>query len=125
MSKSEEEVSVRSRESGDSLQTMGDMESTESEAQRRRAACAWARSERALGAEQERIQAGAVAQSMESHGMDSLWRVINVIEGGQGTRKEAKQVRDRVIATIEERWKAGELKEPLPQGAKGVAGVHT
>ena len=48
MSKNREEASVRSRESVDSLQTMGDAESTGSEAQRRRTACAWARSERAL-----------------------------------------------------------------------------
>ena len=47
MSKNEEEVSVRSRESVDSLKTMGDTESTESEAQRRKTVCAWARSERA------------------------------------------------------------------------------
>ena len=45
-----------------------------------------------------------MAQSMEGDGMDSLWRVMNVIEGGQGTREEAKEVRDRVIATVEERW---------------------
>ena len=92
---------------------------TKSEAQRRRAACAWARSERALIAEQERNQAGVVAQSMEGDGMDSLWREMNVIEGGQGTRKKAKEVRDRVIATVKERWKAGELQEPLPPGEKG------
>ena len=60
-----------------------------------------------------------MAHSMEGDGMDSLWRVMNVIEGGQGTRDEAKEVRDRVIATVEERRKAGKLKEPLPPGEKG------
>ena len=35
-----------------------------------------------------------------------------MIKGGQGTREEAKEVRDRVVATVEERWKAGELQEP-------------
>ena len=48
-----------------------------------------------------------MAQSMEGDGMDSLWRVMNVIEGGQGSREKAKEVRDRVVATGEERWKAG------------------
>ena len=119
MSKSGEEVSVRSRESVDSLQTMEDTESTETGAQQRRAACAWTRSQRPLGAERLLIQAAVVAQSMEGHCMNSLWRVQNVIEGGQGTREEAKGVRDRVIATVEQRWKAGELKEPLPLGEKG------
>ena len=28
-------------------------------------------------------------------------------------------MRDRVVATVEERWKAGELKEPLPPGETG------
>ena len=50
---------------------------------------------------------------------------MNVIEGGQRTREEAKEVRDRVSATVEERWSAGELKEPLPPGKTGMAGVHT
>ena len=54
MSKNEKEVSVRRGESVDSLQTMGDTESTESEAQRRRSGCASARSERALDGERER-----------------------------------------------------------------------
>ena len=78
MSKKEEEVSVRSRESVDNLKTMRDTESTESGAQRRRTACAWARGERALDGERERIQARVVAQSMEGEGMDSLWRAMNV-----------------------------------------------
>ena len=42
MSVTEEEASVRSRESVDSLPTMGDAESTGNEAQRRRTVCAWA-----------------------------------------------------------------------------------
>ena len=41
MSKNQEEASVRSRESVDSLQTMRDAKSTGSEAQPRRTACAW------------------------------------------------------------------------------------
>ena len=110
---------VRSRESVDSVKTMKDMESTENEAQRRRTACAWARSERVLEGERERIQAGVLAQSMEGDGMDFLWRVMNVIEGGHGTREEGEKLRRRVIAIVEERWKAGELKDPLPPGETG------
>ena len=72
MSKNEEEVSMRSRESVDSLRTMGDAESTESETQQRRTACAWAQSERALGGERQRIHAGVLTQGMEGDGMDSL-----------------------------------------------------
>ena len=109
-------ASVRSRESVDSLQTMGDAENTGSEAQRRRTACAWAWSERALNGERERIHAGVVTQSMEGDGMDSLWRAMNVINGGQGTSEEAKEVRDKVVAAVEERWIAGWMQEPLPPG---------
>ena len=100
----------------DSLQTMGDTESTGSEAQRRRTACAWARSERALDGEQERIHAGVVTQSMEGNRIDSLWRAMNVIDGGQGRCEEAKELRDKVVAAVEERWKAGGMQEPLPPG---------
>ena len=116
MSKNEEEASVRSRESVHTLQTMGDAESTGSEAQRRPTACGLARSERALDEERERIHAGVVTQNMEGDGMDSLWRAMNVIEGGQGTSEEAKEVREKVVPAVEERWKAGEMQEPLPQG---------
>ena len=77
-----------------------------------------------VGRGSERIQAGVLAQSMEGDGMDSLWRAMNVMEGGQGTRDDAKEGRDKVVATVKERWKAGELQEPLPPG-NGVAGVHT
>ena len=116
MTKDKEKVSVRSKESVDSLKTMGDTENTESEGQRRGTACAWAQSERAFDREQERIQAGVVAQSMEGDVMDFLWRAMNVIQGGQGTREDAKRVRDKVFATVAERWKAGELQKPLPPG---------
>ena len=64
MSVTEEEASVRSRESVDDLPTMRDAESTGSETQRRRTACAWTRSERALEGEQDRIHAGVVTQSV-------------------------------------------------------------
>ena len=60
-----------------------------------------------------------MAQSIEGDEMDSLWRVMNVIEGGQGTREQAKLVRDKVVATVEERWKAVKLQEPLPPGETG------
>ena len=116
MSKNGEEASVRSRESIDSLQTMGDEEGTRNEAQRRQTACAWARSERALDRERERIHAGVVTQSAEGHGMESLGRAMNVIEGGQGTSEEAQEVPEKVVAAVEERWKAGAMQEPLPQG---------
>ena len=119
MSVTEEEASVRSREPVDSLPTMGDAESTGSEAQRRRTACAWARSERALDSERERIHAGVVTQSMEGDRMDSLWRAMNVIEGGQGTSAEAKEVREKVVAAVEPSRQAGEMQEPLPQGEAG------
>ena len=112
MFKNEEEASVRSRESVDSLQTIGDAESTGSEAQRRR-------SERAFHGERERIHAGVVTQSMEGEGMHSLWTAMNVIERGQGPREEAKEVRDKVVATVEERWKAGELQAPLQPREQG------
>ena len=107
MSVTEEEASVRSRESVDDLPTMRDAESAWSETQRRRTACAWARSERALERERERIPAGVVTQSMEGDGMDSLWRAMNVIKGGQGTSAEAKGVREKVVTAVEERWQAG------------------
>ena len=97
MSMNEEEVSVRGRESVGCQKMMTEAVSTESEAQRRRTACAWAQGEPVLEGEGERIQEGVVAQSVEVDGMDSLWRVKNVIEGGQGTREEAKEVRDRVV----------------------------
>ena len=61
-----------SRQPVDSLQTMADAESTRSEAQRRRTACASARSERALDGERDRMRAGVVTQSMEGDVMDSL-----------------------------------------------------
>ena len=73
MSKNEEEVSVRSRESVDSLRKMGDAESTKSETQQRRTVCAWARSEQALDSERERIHPVVVTQGMAGSGMDSLW----------------------------------------------------
>ena len=72
MSMNEEEVSVRSRESVDSQRRMGDTVGTESEAQSRKTACAWAQSKRALKGERERIEAGVVAKSMEGDGMYSL-----------------------------------------------------
>ena len=51
--------------------------------------------------------------------MDSLWRAMNVIEGGQGTREEAKEVRDKVVTAVEERWRTGELQESLRPGETG------
>ena len=51
--------------------------------------------------------------------MDSLWRGMSVIEGGQGTRAEAKEMRERVVTAVEERLQAGEMQEPLPQGETG------
>ena len=51
--------------------------------------------------------------------MDSLWRAMSVIEGGQGTSAEAKEVRERVVTAVEESLQAGEMQEPLPQGETG------
>ena len=51
--------------------------------------------------------------------MDSLWRAMSVIEGGQGTFEEAKEVRERVVTAVEERLQAGGMQEPLPQGETG------
>ena len=48
--------------------------------------------------------------------MDSLWRAMKVIEGGQGTSAAAKGVREKVGTAVEERWQAREMQEPLPQG---------
>ena len=106
----EEEASERSRES---------MESARSETRKRRTACTWTGSERAFEGEQDRIHAGVVTQAMEGDGVDSLWRAMSVIEGGQGTSAEAKEVRARVVTAVEERSQAGEMQEPLPQGETG------
>ena len=105
-----EEASERSRES---------MESARSETRKRRTACAWTGSERAFEGEQDRIHAGVVTQGMEGDGVDSLWRAMCVIEGGQGTFAEAKEVRARVVTVVEERLQAEEMQEPLPQGETG------
>ena len=122
MSVTEEEASVRSRESVDGLPTMRDAERAGSETQKKQTACAWTRSERALEGEQERIHAWVLTQRMEGIGMDSLWRAMNVIEGGHGTSAEAKGVREKVVTAVEERWQAGEMQEPLPQGETGWQG---
>ena len=106
----EEEANERSRES---------MGSARSETRKRRAACAWTGSERTFEGEQDRIHAGVVTQGMEGDGVDSLWRAMSVIEGGQGTNEEAKEVRARVVAAVEERLQAGVMQEPLPQGETG------
>ena len=103
MSTNENEASVRSRESFGSQMTVSDTVSAEGEAQRRKTACEWGQGEQASEGARERSRAGVVAQSMKGDEMDSLWRVMNVIEGGQGTQEEAKKVRDRVFATVEER----------------------
>ena len=97
----EEEASERSRES---------VESARSETQIRRTACAWTRSGKALEGEQERIHAGVVTQGMEGDGVDSLWRAMSVIEGGQGPSAEAKEMRERVVTAVEERLQAGEMQ---------------
>ena len=44
---------------------------------------------------------------------------MSVFEGGQGTSAEAKEVRARVVAAVEERLQAGVMQEPLPQGETG------
>ena len=103
MSTNEDEATVQSSESVGSQMTMSDNVSTGGEAQRRKTACAWAQGEQAFEGGRERIGAGVVAPSTEGDGMDLLWRVINVIEGGQGSQEEAKKARDRVVATVEER----------------------
>ena len=103
----EEEASERCRES---------VESARSGTPERRTACAWTRSERTFEGGQDRIHAGVVTQGMEGDGVDSLWRAMSVIEGGQGTSAEAKQMRERVVTAVEERLQAGEMQEPLPQG---------
>ena len=72
-----------------------------------------------LDGERERIHAGVVTQSMEGDGMDSLWRAMNVIKGGQGTSAEAKELREKVVTAVEERWQSREMQEPLPQGEAG------
>ena len=82
-------------------------------------ACAWTRSERAFEGEQDQIHAGVVTQGMEGDGVDSLWRAMGVIEGGQGTSAGAKEVRAGVVTAAEERLQAGEMQEPLPQGGTG------
>ena len=106
----EKEASKRSRES---------MESARSETRKRKAACAWSGSERTFEGERDRIHVGVMTQGMEGDGVDSLWGAMSVIGGGQGTNEEAKEVRARVVAAVEERLQAGVLQEPLPQGETG------
>ena len=100
----EEEARERSRES---------VERAGSETQKRRTACAWTGSERAFEGEQDRIHAVVVTQGMEGDGVDFLWRAMGVIQGGQGTGAEAKEVRERVVTAVDERLQAGEMHEPL------------
>ena len=57
-----------------------------------------------------------MTQGMEGDGTDSLWRAMKVIDRGEGTSEEAREVRDKVVAAVEERWKAGGMQEPPPQG---------
>ena len=95
------------------------MESARSETRKRRTACAWIGSERAFEGEQDRIHAGVVTQGMEADGVDFLWRAMSVIEGGQGTSAEAKEVRARVVTAVEEGLQAEVMQEPLPQGETG------
>ena len=47
---------------------------------------------------------------------------MSVVEGGQGTNEEAKEVRARVVAAVEERLQTGVMQEPLPQGETGWKG---
>ena len=51
-----------------------------------------------------------VAQSVENRGMDSLWRVLGVMEGRQDCQEEAKKVRERVETSVDKRWQAGQLE---------------
>ena len=51
--------------------------------------------------------------------MDSLCRAMNVIQEGQGTSAEVKDVQEKVVTAVEERWQAGEMQEPLQQGETG------
>ena len=44
---------------------------------------------------------------------------MSVIEGGESTSAEAKEVREKVVTAVEERLRAGEMQEPLPQGETG------
>ena len=125
MSTKKDEARVQSRESVCSQLTMSDTVSAEGEVhetQRRKTAGARARGEGAMEGARERISAGVVAQSMEDDGMECLWRVLSVIEAGQGSGEEAKKVRDRVIATVEGRSKPGALKKQLPPWETGWQG---
>ena len=110
MNVTEEEASVRSRES---------VESAVNETQIRRTACAWTRSERAFQGKQDRFHEGVVTQSMEGDGMELLWRAMSVIEGGQGTSAEAKEVQEKIVTAVQERLQAGEMQQPLPRGGTG------
>ena len=65
---------------------------------------------------QKRSSARVVAQSMQGDGIYSLWVVLILIDGGQDSQEEAKKVRDRAVATVEESWKAGNLEEQLLPG---------
>ena len=56
--------------------------------------------------------------------MDSLWRAMSVVEGGQGTNEEAKEVRARVVAAVEERLQRGYAGAPAA-GGDGMEGVGT
>ena len=61
---------------------------------------------------------------MEGDGADSLWRAMSVIEGGQGTSAEAKEMPERIVTAVDDRLQAGEMQEPLTQGETGWQGMY-
>ena len=95
MSTKEDEASVGGRETVCSQLTMRDTLSAEGEevgeAHQIKTACAWAQREQALEGARERISAGVLVQTMEGDGMDSLWRVLSVIEGATVTRRRRRR----------------------------------
>ena len=124
LNKKNDEASEWSRESVCSQLTMSDTVGAKGdvEAQRRETACASAQREQTIEGARDRISAGVVEQSVEGNGMDSLWRVLGVVEGGQDCKEEATKVRKRVVPTVEERWQAGQLEEQLSPGETGWQG---
>ena len=117
----EEDGSNRSRASACSQLTRSDTTSTEGdgEAQQGEKACAWAWIEQTFQGRRERISAGVVTQSVWGGGTDCLWRIL---ERGQACREEAKEVPEKVGATVEETWQAGKLEHRLPPGDTGPQG---
>ena len=53
---------------------------------------------------------------------DSLWMVLGMLEGEEDCQEEAKEVREKVVASLEEQWQAEKLEEQLLPGETTLQG---